>query len=119
MRPARDYRDYLNDILLAAGEAISFVEEMDFSDFSADRRTYLAVVRSLEIMGEAARQIPENMRDFYPVVPWQDMGDMRNKLIHEYFGVDLEVVWRTVREDLPPLFDSIRRILAELGGASL
>lgn len=113
MRPRRFYLDYLRDILEAVEDALTFADGMDYPTFHTDRRTNLAVVRALEIMGEAARHIPANIRRDYPEIPWQDIVDMRNKLIHEYFGVDLEVLWRTVQEDLPPLRDEIRRILVE------
>jgi uncharacterized protein with HEPN domain len=88
---------------------------MDFSTFSTDRRTNLAVVRTLEIIGEATRHVPKSIRRRYPDVPWQDMAAMRNKLIHEYFGVDLEVLWRTIQEDLPPLCEAIQQVIDELG----
>lgn len=91
---------------------------MDLPTFCADRRTNLAVVRTLEIIGEAARHIPAGLRRRYPQVPWNDMVVMRNKLIHEYFGVDLEVLWRTAREDLPPLCEAIRRMLLEIENES-
>ena len=115
MRPRRSYLDYLRDILETAEETLAFVEGMDFPAFSAERRTNLAVVRAMEIIGEAARHIPASTRRRYPQVPWQDMVDMRNKLIHEYFGVDLQVLWRTVQEDLPPPRHAIRRMLKDLG----
>ena len=92
MRPQRSYRDYLDDILRAIGEILSFVEDMDFETFRSDRRTNLAVIRALEIIGEAARYIPANERRRHSQVPWQEMVAMRNKLIHQYFGVDLEVL---------------------------
>ena len=114
MRPQRSYRDYLDDILRAIGEILSFVEDMDFETFRSDRRTNLAVIRALEIIGEAARHIPANERRRHSQVPWQEMVAMRNKLIHQYFGVDLEVLWRTVQEDLPPLRDEISRVLATM-----
>ncbi|MCH8832561.1 MAG: DUF86 domain-containing protein [Chloroflexi bacterium] len=114
MRPQRPYRDYLHDILQATDEILAFVEDLDFQAFRSDRRTNLAVIRALEIIGEAARHIPANERRRHSQVPWQDMVAMRNKLIHQYFGVDLEVLWRTVQEDLPPLQNAIRRVLAEM-----
>jgi uncharacterized protein with HEPN domain len=87
---------------------------MDFPAFAAERRTTLAVVRALEIIGEAARHVPAGIRRRNPEVAWQDMVAMRNKLIHEYFGVDLQVLWRTVQDDIPPLSDGIRRMLSEM-----
>ena len=99
MRPQRSYLDYLRDIQQAADETLTFVEDMDLPAFLTDRRTNLAAVRALEIIGEAARHIPASVRRRHPHVAWQDMVPTRNKLIHEYFGVDLEVLWRTVHED--------------------
>ena len=114
MRQNRTYLDYLWDILNSAEAALSFVEDVDFTGFSEDLRTHFAVVRALEIVGEAATQTPDTSKERWPHIPWQDMADMRNVLIHAYSGVDLETVWRTVQEDLPPLRDSIRQILADL-----
>lgn len=114
MRPRRSYLDYLRDILQAVDETVAFVAGIDFPAFSEDRRTNLAVVRALEIIDEAARHIPASTRRRHPQVAWQDMVAMRNKLIHEYFGVDLEVLWRTVQEDLPPLRYAIRQMLLEM-----
>lgn len=116
MRPLRFYQDYLRDILQATEDALTFVNGMEYPSFRTDRKTNLAVVRALEIMGEAARHIPVNVRRAYPEIPWQEMVDMRNKLVHEYFGVDLEVLWRTVQEDLPLLRDQIRGILRRMDG---
>ena len=114
MSQGRDSLDYLRDILDASQEALSFVATFDFADFLTDHRTNFAVVRALEIVGEAANHIPAEIRNRWPEVAWLDMVDMRNILIHAYFGVDLETVWRTIQEDLPPLRDSMERILAEL-----
>ena len=87
---------------------------MDFSTFSYDRKTNLAVVRTLEVIGDAARHVPLRVQRRHHQVSWQDMVAMRNKLIHQYYGVDLEVLWRTVHENLPPLRDAIRRMLADI-----
>jgi uncharacterized protein with HEPN domain len=114
VRPRRSYIDYLQAILQASNEAMAFTAGMDFATFNSDRRTTLAATRALEIMGEAARHVPANVRRRYPQVPWQDITDMRNKVIHEYFGGDLEVVWRTIQEDLPPLCEAIQRVLTEM-----
>ena len=92
---------------------------MEFPNFSSDRRTILAVVRDLEIIGEVTRHIPASNRRRFPQVTWQDMVAMRNKLIHEYYGVDLEVLWRTVQEDLPPLRDAIMRMHAPIEGEGI
>ena len=114
MRSGRFYLDYLRDMLGATEDALTFVEGLTFPEFLSDHRTNFAVVRALEIIGEAANHVPAQIRNHWPDVPWMDMIDMRNILVHAYFGVDLETVWRTVQEDLPQLRDSIRRILIEL-----
>lgn len=90
------------------------MSEMDASAFAADAKTVYAVVRALEVIGEAAKKIPPTLRRCYPELPWRAMTGMRDKLTHEYFGVNLEVVWRTVREDLPSLRSRLAPIIAEL-----
>ncbi len=101
MSHPRIYLDYFRDMLKSAEKAIEFVDGMDFEQFAKDEKTIYAVVRALEIIGEAARKIPEDMRKAYPDIPWREIAGTRDKLIHEYFGVNLSVVWRTVQDDLP------------------
>lgn len=103
MRRGREGSDYLVDIFDAARQALEFVQGYDYEAFLADRKTQFAVVRALEIIGEAAGKVPDEERQALPHVPWRLMAAMRNKLIHEYFGVDPEVVWKTTQEDLPEL----------------
>lgn len=114
MKPRRTYVDYLHDILDHAEKAERFIASIDFDTFCANEEKTLAVIRALEVIGEAARHLPQSMWERCPEIPWMNMIGMRNVLIHEYFGVDLEVVWRTVQKDLPPMRAAVARMLADL-----
>ncbi len=98
---------YLVDIQLMAKDAIQFTEGMDYETFLEDRKSQLAVVRCLEVIGEATKRLSETFRKNYPSIPWANMAGMRDVLIHAYDRVDLERVWTTIREDLPPLIKTL------------
>ena len=110
----RDYRVYLRDILQAFRNAQKFVGRMSYGKFITDRKTTSAVIRELEIIGEAAKQLPISVRKKYPQIPWSDMAGMRDKLIHFYFGVDMEIVWETVKVRIPKLEPLIEDVLTDL-----
>lgn len=110
----RDYRDYLQDILEAIRDIADFTAGMDFDAFARDKKTINAVVRSIEVIGEAAKRIPKSLQDRYASVPWKKMISMRNKLIHEYFGIDLEILWKVVTEEAPSLREPIETMLRSL-----
>lgn len=115
MKGSRDYVDHLRDIVEHAEAAIEFVAALpNHEALAADRRTFWAVIRALEVIGEAARHVPADFRHAHPEISWRGMTGMRDKVIHDYFGVDAAVVWRTVREDLPPVCESLRGHLADL-----
>jgi uncharacterized protein with HEPN domain len=109
----RVHDDYLRDMLENAEKALSFVDGMTYDEFEKDDKAMYAVIRAFEIIGEAARQIPENIRNANPAVPWREITGMRNKLTHEYFGVNTKVVWRTVHEDLPVIIPLLQKMLEE------
>ena len=94
---------YLLDILIAARKALAFVEGMTWEAFSESELHQSAVIRPLEIIGEAAAHVSEPTRQEHPEIPWVQMVGMRHRLVHEYFRVDLDVVWETVQRDLPEL----------------
>ena len=92
---------YIKDILQSIHQIESFVEGLQYEEFRKDDKTASAVIRKLEIIGEAAKQIPTRIRQTHPELPWTEMARMRDKLIHSYFGVDHEIVWKVVKERLP------------------
>lgn len=114
MSAKRVYTDYLQDIVDYAEKAMRFVRGVSFDDFGDNEEKVFAVVKMLEIIGEAARHLPKSVREKYTNIPWKQVTGMRDKMTHEYFSVDLEVVWRTVHDDLPPLRDTAKKILEDL-----
>ncbi|MCC7188568.1 MAG: DUF86 domain-containing protein [Anaerolineales bacterium] len=91
--------------------AIGFVKGMDYDAFSKDNKTVYAVIRAVEVIGEAATNVPDEIRSKHPSLPWRDIRGMRNKLVHQYFGINMEVVWKTILEDLPMIVGEIEKIL--------
>jgi uncharacterized protein with HEPN domain len=110
----REYRDYLHDILDAVSDIEDFVEGIGFEQFEKDRKTLNAVVRSIEIIGEASKNVPASLREKYGEFPWKKMTGMRDKVIHAYFGVDTKTLWNTVKDDLPPLKQLVHKMLKDL-----
>ncbi len=111
---SREYRDYLNDIIDAIKTAEEFTNQLNFESYKKDKKTIFAITRALEIVGEAIKKIPEHLRKKYPTIPWKDFAGMREKLIHNYSGVNLSIVWETVTRELPPLLKEFERILKDL-----
>jgi len=109
----RNWEFRLEDI----NEALELIEEyvinLDFTSWTKDRKTIDAVIRNLEIIGEAANHIPDSIQEKYSKIPWSQIKGMRNLLVHEYFGVDIDVLWRTIQEDLPPLKIQLIEIISE------
>ncbi|MFH1882864.1 MAG: DUF86 domain-containing protein [Planctomycetota bacterium] len=98
-------------ILDAAREAVSFSEGRCRADLDTDRKLNLSLVRLLEIIGEAARGLSQEFRQEHPDLPWKSMVGIRDRLIHGYFDINLDVVWETVTEDLPPLIAQLEKIV--------
>jgi len=114
MKKRREYVDYLDDIQNAIEKAEQFTKGMNFERFSCDYKTIYAVIRTLEIIGEASKKIPEIVKSQNPGLPWREMAGIRDILIHEYFGVNFQVIWKTLKEDLPKLKPAIFMLLAKV-----
>ncbi|GBD95736.1 MAG TPA: DUF86 domain-containing protein [Nitrospirae bacterium] len=111
---SRNITLYIKDILQNMSDAEDFISGISYEQFTNDQKTLNAVLRSIEVIGEAAKNIPDNIRNLYQDIPWREMAGMRDKVIHFYFGVDKEVIWFVVKERIPDLKPVISRLLREL-----
>jgi len=111
----REYKLFIQDIKECIEQIDEFLGNMTLEEFKADEKTSSAVVRKIEIIGEATKNVPKEIRQKYKELPWSDMARMRDKIIHSYFIVDYEVVWKTIKERLPEIKPRIDTILKELG----
>jgi uncharacterized protein with HEPN domain len=103
--------EFLNDIQEAISRIISYVENLSYDEFLRDIKTQDAVIRNLEIIGESAKNLSRDFRKNNPDIAWKDMGKVRDKLIHHYFGVNLDIVWTIVKDTLPVVTQQIEKII--------
>jgi len=113
MSPERNWKMRVEDILACIEKIKTYTHEMTFEQFCTDGKTVDAVIRNLEIIGEAAGYIPMEIQEKYPDLAWLEMRGMRNIIAHEYFGVSLSIIWRAIEFDLTPLADGLTRLLAD------
>ena len=106
----RDPKILVEDMLLAIEKIRRFTAGIDHEMFLADEKTIDAVARNIGIIGEAVRQLPDDFKNDHDMIPWSQIGGMRNRIIHEYFGLDLEILWQVIQHDLPDLEVSIRAL---------
>ena len=109
--PSRNWQNRIQDILAAIAEIEQFTAGMSFQAFQADPKTVRAVLYDMAIIGEAIRAVPSEVEALHPEIPWDDVRGMRNIVIHEYFQVNLAIVWQTIQDDLIPLAASLRQLL--------
>lgn len=110
----RDPKLYLKDILEAIEAIENFIRGMDFETFKNDDMRASAVIRKFEIIGEATKNVPEDIKQKYSSIPWSDMAGMRDRLIHFYFGIKYELVWNTIKEEIPGIKPLVSKILENL-----
>ena len=113
MKGNRNYSMYLDDIILSMSRIAEYIEGFSFDQFKKDYKTDDAVIRNFEIIGEAANKVPDTVKEKYPDVPWSEMYLMRNKVSHEYFGIDYDIIWDVITNELPKNMNQIAAILRE------
>jgi len=111
MSKKRRDKDYLSDIQEAIRRIIAYTENLTADGFMGDHKTQDAVIRNLEVIGEATKNLSSSLRKKYPQIPWKDLAGVRDKLIHHYFGINDEIVWKIVEEQLPTLLPQIDEVL--------
>ena len=111
MSKERYIGDYLEDIAEAIADISLFTDGMHYNDFKTDKKTINAVIRSLEVVGEAAKHIPDEFRKKHTEIPWRKMAGMRDVLIHDYMGVDIKTVWKVITERLPEIAPMLKSLV--------
>lgn len=114
----REIKNLLEDIYDAIKKIISYTQEMSYDDFMRDDKTVDAVVRNFEIIGEASKRIPDDFKTEHPEIEWRRITSFRNRIIHEYFGIDYENLWRIKNENIPILLEFMEQILEDLNNES-
>jgi uncharacterized protein with HEPN domain len=107
----RDFRGYLDDILIYCKKIQGFITGIEYEEFLDDEMRQLSIIRCLEVIGEASKHIPNEIRNLYPEIPWKVISGTRDYLIHDYSGVNVDLIWKTASNDIPGLIVSISRVI--------
>jgi len=107
----------LNDIRQAIDRIAQYIKNLSFDAFSEDQKSVDAVVRNLEIIGEAANRLPDEFKKKYSEIEWYKVVGLRHRIVHEYFGIDLEIIWQILHKDLPELKQKLTQIMSDEGAA--
>lgn len=110
----RNYIFFIKDIENSVNKILRYTENIDFEAFLNDEKTIDAVERNFEIIGEAVKNLPDDFKNKYPEIPFKQIAGMRDKLIHDYFGVDYEIVWKTIKTKLPEFRENIQKLVNNL-----
>jgi uncharacterized protein with HEPN domain len=110
MSKKRTYIDYFRDVVEQIEKIEIFIKDLSYDDFIKDERTVYAVIRCFEVVGEAVKNIPKELKNKYPEIPWKRISGMRDKLIHEYFGVDYQTLWETIKKRIPEIKPLLKKI---------
>lgn len=110
MKPPRDVRDFLDDLVAACRSILRFVDGLDLDAYCADEQTRYAVMRRYEIMGEAVRHLPSAQTRAHPDIPWRTMAAVRNRIVPGYFGIDDTILFTTIHQDIEPLLPRLERL---------
>ena len=110
----RDYGNYIEDIIEHMSYAEDFVKDLAYEDFVDDKKTVLSVTKCIEVVGEATKHIPDSIREKYTEIPWRDLAGIRDRLVHGYFKVNLEIVWMTMTQEFPELRPKMEKALIDI-----
>lgn len=108
----REWRFYLDDMLTFAENVVAYSEDFDQEEFARTGLNYDATIRNLELIGEAATHIPNDIREGFSAIPWRQVIATRNRLIHGYLGIDNDTVWSIIQDDIPALIVELKRIFS-------
>lgn len=110
----RDHGSCIEDIIEHMNYAEEFIKNLTFEEFVNDKKTVLSVTKCIEVVGEATKHIPDSIREKYPEIPWNDLAGIRDRLVHGYFRVNLEIVWMTVTQEFPELRPKMEKVLNDI-----